>query len=152
MFPAENRDERINKMRIIGIDYGESRMGLALSDATGFLAGGIGTVKVKGMTSAVEAAVKAAKENNAELIVVGLPINMDGTCGERAERCKTFAAFVQEQSGIKTVMYDERRTTILAASFMDETGTRGKKRKDVIDTLSAQIILQSYLDRNGKNS
>jgi putative Holliday junction resolvase len=73
---------------------------------------------------------------------------MDGTEGERAERCRLFARELENACGIKTVMYDERRTTILAAGFMDETGTRGKKRKDVIDTLSSQIILQSYLDRN----
>ena len=135
-------------MRILGIDFGEARMGLAVSDPTGFLASGIGTVKVTGLTSAVEAAVKAALDNKAELIVVGLPVNMDGSEGGRAERCRLFAQKLEETAGIKTVMYDERRTTILAAGFMNETGTRGKKRKDSIDTLSAQIILQSYLDRN----
>ena len=140
--------ERNGIMRILGIDFGEARMGLALSDPTGFLASGIGTVKVTGFESAISAAASAAKENSAELIVVGLPVNMDGTEGARAERCRDFAVHLEEASGIKTVMYDERRTTILAAGFMNETGTRGKKRKDSIDTLSAQIILQSYLDRN----
>ncbi len=134
-------------MRILGIDFGEARMGLAVSDPTGFLASGIGTVKVTGFKSAVEAAVNAVKEHKAELIVVGLPVNMDGSQGERANKCRDFAKEVEEKSGIKAVMYDERRTTILAAGFMNETGTFGKKRKDAIDTLSAQIILQSYLDR-----
>jgi len=135
-------------MRILGIDFGEARMGLAVSDPTGFLASGIGTVKVTGFKSAVEAAVKAAKENSVQLIVVGLPVNMDGSQGNRAEKCRDFASEVERATGIKTEMYDERRTTILAAGFMNETGTFGKKRKDAIDTLSAQIILQSYLDRN----
>ena len=135
-------------MRILGIDFGESRMGLALSDPMGILAGGLCTAKVTGLASAVESAAKAAKENDVSLIVVGLPMNMDGTEGERAQRCRQFADRLSVACGIKTVMYDERRTTILAAGFMDETGTHGKKRKDVIDTLSAQIILQSYLDRN----
>ena len=135
-------------MRILGIDFGEARMGLALSDPTGFLASGIGTVKVTGLKSAVEEAAKSAKENGAELIIVGLPVNMDGSEGDRAERCKRFARELEFASGIKTEMYDERRTTILAAGFMNETGTFGKKRKDAIDTLSAQIILQNYLDRN----
>ncbi len=134
-------------MRVLGIDFGEARMGLAVSDPTGFLASGIGTVKVTGFKSAVEAAVNAVKEHKAELIVVGLPVNMDGSQGERANKCRDFAKEVEEKSGIKTEMYDERRTTILAAGFMNETGTFGKKRKDAIDTLSAQIILQSYLDR-----
>ena len=135
-------------MRILGIDFGEARMGLAISDPTGLIAGGIGTIKVTGLKSAVEAAAKAAKENSAELIIVGLPVNMDGSEGSRAERCKRFAQELEKECGIKTQMYDERRTTILAAGFMNETGTYGKKRKDAIDTLSAQIILQSYLDRN----
>ncbi len=135
-------------MRILGIDFGEARMGIALSDPMGILAGGLCTAKVTGLSSALESAAKAAKENGVSLIVVGLPVNMDGTEGERAERCRHFADELEKVCGIKTVMHDERRTTILAAGFMDETGTRGKKRKDVIDTLSAQIILQSYLDRN----
>lgn len=135
-------------MRVLGIDFGEARMGLAVSDPTGFLASGIGTVKVSGFKSAVREAVKAAQDNNAELIVVGLPVNMDGSQGDRAQKCRDFAKEVSEISGIKTEMYDERRTTILAAGFMNETGTYGKKRKASIDTLSAQIILQSYLDRN----
>ena len=135
-------------MRVLGIDFGEARMGLAVSDPTGFLASGIGTVKVTGFKSAVEAAAKAALENNVGLIGVGLPVNMDGSQGARADKCRDFAKEVGELSGIKVEMYDERRTTILAAGFMNETGTFGKKRKDAIDTLSAQIILQSYLDRN----
>ncbi len=135
-------------MRILGIDFGEARMGLAISDPTGFLAGGIGTVKVTGLTSAVNAAAKAAKENGAELIIVGLPVNMNGSEGSRAERCKRFANELEKECGIRVELYDERRTTILAAGYMNETGTHGKKRKDAIDTLSAQIILQSYLDRN----
>ncbi len=134
-------------MRILGIDYGDARMGFAISDPSGFLASGIGTVKVTGLRNAVQEAAVAAKERGAEKIVVGLPVNMDGTEGERAEKCKYFAKCLSEETGIETVMYDERRTTILAAGFMNETGTRGKKRKDAIDTLSAQIILQSYLDR-----
>ena len=135
-------------MRILGIDFGEARMGLAVSDPTGFLAGGIGTIKVTGFRSAVDAAVKAAIDNKAELIIVGLPVNMDGSKGKRAEKCMDFAKEIQEKSGIKCELYDERRTTILASGYMKETGTFGKKRKDAIDTLSAQIILQSYLDRN----
>ena len=135
-------------MRILGIDFGEARMGLAISDPTGFLASGIGTVKVTGFKSAVDAAVKAVLDNNAELIVVGLPVNMDGSEGARADKCRDFAKEVSEKSGVDFKMYDERRTTILAAGFMSETGTFGKKRKDAIDTLSAQIILQSFLDRN----
>ena len=134
-------------MRIMGVDFGEARMGLALSDPTGFLAGGIGTFKVTGIKNATDIVCEKAKENSVELIVIGLPKNMNGTEGDRAARSRKFAAMIEEKSGIKTELCDERRTTILAAGYMTETGTFGKKRKEAIDTLSAQIILQSYLDR-----
>ncbi len=131
----------------MGVDFGEARMGLALSDPTGFLAGGIGTFKVTGIKNAVEIVCEKAKENDVALVVIGLPKNMNGTEGDRAARSRKFAAMIEEASGLPTELCDERRTTILAAGYMSETGTFGKKRKDSIDTLSAQIILQTYLDK-----
>ncbi len=131
----------------MGVDFGEARMGLALSDPTGFLAGGIGTFKVTGIKNAVEIVCEKAKENDVALVVIGLPKNMNGTEGDRAARSRKFAAMIEEASGLPTELCDERRTTILAAGYMSETGTFGKKRKDTIDTLSAQIILQTYLDK-----
>lgn len=133
-------------MRILGIDFGDVRVGLALSDPTEFLASGIGTVKVTGIGSAVEQVANKIQEVKAEKIVCGLPVNMNGTHGERAERVKLFAKNLQEKTGLPLEFIDERRTTIMAHSFMDSTGTFGKKRKDSVDTLSAQIILQTYLD------
>ena len=135
-------------MRIMGVDFGEARMGLALSDPTGLLAGGIGTFKVTGIKNATEIVCEQALENDVSLIVVGLPKNMNGTEGDRAARSRKFAAMIEEKCGIKTDLFDERRTTILAAGYMNETGTFGKKRKEAIDTLSAQIILQSHLDKS----
>ncbi len=123
-------------------------MGLAVSDPTGFLAGGIGTFKVTGIKNAAVIVSEKVKEYSAELVVIGLPKNMNGTEGERAERTRKFSELVQELAGVKTELVDERRTTILAAGYMSETGTYGKKRKEAIDTLSAQIILQTYLDRS----
>ena len=133
-------------MRILGIDYGDVRVGLALSDPTGFLAGGIGNVVIKGMNDAVEKVCEKIKETGAEKIVLGLPVNMNGTVGEKAEKIKVFADKLKEASGLEIELLDERRTTIMAHGFMDSTGTHGKKRKDAVDTLSAQIILQTYLD------
>lgn len=138
-------------MRILGVDFGEARMGLAVSDPTGFLAGGIGTFKVTGIKNAVEIVCEKIKELEAELVVVGLPKNMNGSEGERAARTRRFASMIENESGVRTELCDERRTTILAAGYMSETGTFGKKRKAAIDTLSAQIILQTYIDRQ-KNS
>ena len=134
-------------MRILGVDFGDARMGLAVSDPTGFLAGGIGTFKVTGIKNAVEIVCEKINELGAELVVVGLPKNMNGSESDRAARTRKFASMIENQSGVKTELCDERRTTILAAGYMSETGTFGKKRKAAIDTLSAQIILQTYLDR-----
>ena len=122
-------------------------MGLALCDSSETLASGIGTFSVQGIKSAVSIASTYAKEHGAEQFVVGLPINMNGTEGARAERTRVFAKFLEEESKLPVAFHDERRTTILAANYMNETGTGGKKRKNTIDTLSAQIILQSYIDR-----
>lgn len=139
-------------MRILGVDFGEARTGLAVSDPTGLLAGGIGTFKVTGIKNAVEIVCEKAKEYDVSLIVIGLPKNMNGTEGDRAARTRKFADMVETACGIKTEFFDERRTTILAAGYMSETGTFGKKRKQAIDTLSAQIILQNYLDREKNRS
>ncbi len=134
-------------MKILGVDYGEARMGIAASDENEFLAGGVCCIKVNGMREAVNSAAKKAKELNCKKIVVGLPLNMNGSEGEKAQRVKMFAEFLREASGLPVELIDERRTTIMASSYMNETGRSGKKRKEVIDTLSAQIILQTYLDR-----
>ena len=138
-------------MRILGIDYGDVRVGLAVCDPTEFLASGIGNVVIKGMNDAVEKVCEKIKETNAEKIVLGLPVNMNGTQGDKAEKIKVFAQKLKEASGLEIDFIDERRTTIMAHGFMNETGTHGKKRKDSVDTLSAQIILQTYLDmKRGK--
>ena len=135
-------------MRILGIDYGDARVGLAVSDPTGLLAGGIGTVNITGMNDAVKKIAKIALDNAVSLIVLGLPVNMDGSKGSSAEKISVFAKKLSlALNNMPYEFIDERRTTILAAQFMSETGTFGKKRKDSIDELSAQIILQTYLDR-----
>ena len=135
-------------MRILGIDYGDVRVGLAVSDPTGFLAGGIGTVKITGMNNAVEQISAVIVERQVEKVVLGLPLNMDGSEGASASKIRAFAAKLTEACPNTMIdFWDERRTSILAADFMSQTGTFGKKRKEAVDTLSAQIILQSYLDR-----
>ena len=138
-------------MRILGIDYGDVRVGLAISDPTEFLASGIGNVVIQGLNDAVEKVCEKIKETSAEKIVLGLPVNMNGTQGDKAEKIKVFSEKLKEASGIDIDFIDERRTTIMAHGFMNETGTHGKKRKEAVDTLSAQIILQTYLDmKRGK--
>ena len=135
-------------MRILGIDYGDVRVGLALSDPTGFIAGGIGTVKISGMNDAVKQISAVIAEKQAETVVIGLPLNMDGSEGPSAAKIRAFGEkLLAACPALKVEYLDERRTSILAAGYMNETGTFGKKRKDAVDTLSAQIILQTFLDR-----
>lgn len=136
------------KGRILGVDFGEARTGLAVSDLSRFLASGLGNVKGGGLSGSAERIVAAAKEQGAVAVVLGLPVNMNGTEGPRAERCRQLAATIGELCpDLPVVLADERMTTQVTSRFLNETDTRGKKRKGVIDTLSAQIILQDVLDR-----
>ena len=132
--------------RVLAIDYGDVRTGLAVSDLTGFLASGIGTITPGGMRNTAVEVARIAAERMAVRIVVGLPRNMDGTEGERAQTVRAFAALLAELTDLPILFYDERMTTMEAQRFLDYTESYGKRRKSAIDTLSAQIILQNYLD------
>ena len=132
--------------RILGVDYGDVRTGLAISDPSGFLASGIKTVKPGGMRKTAELVADEAEKNGVVLIVIGLPKNMDGSEGFRAETVRAFAALLAEYTQIPYTFYDERLSTVCAHQFLSLTEAKSKKRKEVVDTLSAQIILQSYLD------
>ena len=131
---------------IMGVDYGDARTGLALN--AGSFAFGAGCVRAEGMRRTAEEVAAAAAEKSAELIVVGNPINMNGTEGPRSEKCRAFAKILGELSGIPVELYDERLTTVSAHNIMSELNVRGKKRKDNVDELSATIILQDYIDRH----
>lgn len=133
--------------RILGVDFGDTRTGLALSDPSRLLASGLETLSPGGMEKTAEAVAKVAKERDAAAVVVGLPKNMDGTEGFRAVRCREFAEKLSALTGLQVAMLDERLTTVSASRYLNETNTRGTARKGVIDTLSAQIILQNALDR-----
>lgn len=133
--------------RILGVDFGDTRTGLALSDPSRLLASGLETLPPGGMEKTAEAVAKVAKERDAAAVVVGLPKNMDGTEGFRAVRCREFAEKLSALTGLPVAMLDERLTTVSASRYLNETNTRGTARKGVIDTLSAQIILQNALDR-----
>ena len=133
--------------KLMAIDFGDTRTGLAVSDTSRFLASGIGYVSPGGIDKTVEAVAEAAREQGVSALIVGLPVNMDGSEGGRAARCRKFARMLKESTGLSVAMFDERMTTMTASRYLNETNTRGKKRKVVIDTLSAQIILQNCLDR-----
>lgn len=135
------------KGRILAVDFGDVRTGLALSDAARILASGIGVIRPGGIDKTVAETAKIAKEREAVAAVVGLPRNMNGSEGNRAERCKEFASKLHVAAGIPVMMTDERLTTVVAAHYLNETNTRGKERKNVIDALSAEIILQDTLEK-----
>ena len=133
-------------MRILGIDYGDARVGVAVSDLMGFTAQGVGTVKNTGMKKLMAELGEIIKKYNPEKIVIGLPKNMDGTEGFRAEATYKFAKHLEEVFKGEIIFRDERLTTVGAQRFLNETNTRGKKRKGVIDTVSACLILEGYLN------
>ena len=141
-------DLKETKGRILGVDFGDTRTGLAVSDVSRFLASGIGYVSPGGIVKTADKVSEVAREQKVSAIVVGLPKNMDGSEGFRADRCREFAELLRERlEDIPIAMMDERMTTMSASRYLNETNTRGQKRKGVIDTLSAQIILQNALDR-----
>ena len=133
-------------MRILGIDYGDARVGVAVSDALGITAQGVGTVKNTGMKHLIEELKKIIDEYKPEKIVVGLPKNMDGTVGFRGEATYKFTDALKKVYDGEIVYQDERLTTVGATRFLNETNTRGKKRKNVVDTVAACLILENYLN------
>ncbi|MBQ7294319.1 MAG: Holliday junction resolvase RuvX [Clostridia bacterium] len=134
--------------RVLGVDFGDTRTGLAISDESRFLASGIGYISPGGIVKTADEVARIALENSASAVVVGLPINMDGSRGPRAARAEEFAKLLEERlPEVPIALFDERMSTMAASRYLNETNTRGKKRKGVIDTLSAQIILQNAIDR-----
>lgn len=136
-------------MRILGIDYGEARTGLAVCDENEIVATVLQTVHERNHEKLADTIEKICRDEKIEKIVLGLPKNMDGTEGFRAEFTRKFQGILAERlPDLEYDFYDERLTTVAASYFMQEAGTKGKKKKASIDALSAQIILQDYIDRN----
>ena len=133
-------------MKILAVDYGDSRTGLATCDRTEFLTSPITPqITVKARDKVAARVCEVAKEIEAELIVIGLPLNMDGTEGERARKSRKLAKTVEIWSGLPVRMWDERQTTCAAADLLDESGTFGAKRKSILDSVSATVILDDYI-------
>lgn len=137
----------INHGKYLGVDYGDVRTGLSECDLSGSLASGIGTISEGGMKNTAVRVAKEAEARSCKKIVIGLPKNMDGTEGSRVETVRAFADILSTLTDIPIDFFDERMSTMVAYRFLDGSGTFGKKRKGVIDTLSAEIILQGYLDK-----
>lgn len=138
-------------MKIMSVDFGDSRTGLAVCDKSEFLASPLTVVHEYNFERCAAKCAEYAKNEKAELIVVGFPKNMDNSVGERAEKCQQFAELLTELCGIPHVMWDERNTTVSAHNYLNETNVRGKKRKNVVDAVAAVIILESYLGYRKNN-
>lgn len=132
-------------MRIMGVDYGDARTGVAISDLTGTIAGTAVVVPSRNREKALADIVRLAKENDVGEIAVGLPRNMDGSEGTRAALCREFGQALEAESGIKVVMWDERRTTVEAHNILSAHNYHGKKRKETVDAVAATLILEGYL-------
>ncbi|MEG2769219.1 MAG: Holliday junction resolvase RuvX [Oscillospiraceae bacterium] len=132
-------------MKIMAVDYGDSRTGLAMCDRTEFLASPIGIIQEKSLAKTAEKIIYAAREYEAAMVVVGLPLNMDGTHGARAEKCTKLVEIIKPIIGIPVEMWDERSTTKTALNVLSDNGTYGKKRKEVLDAVAAVVILESYM-------
>lgn len=132
-------------MRIMGIDYGDARTGVAISDLLCSIVGSTAVVPSRNTQKALADIVRMAKENEVGEIVVGLPRNMDGTEGVRAELCRAFADMLKEATGLPVAMWDERRTTVEAHNILSQHNYHGKKRKNTVDAVAASLILEGYL-------
>lgn len=132
-------------MIIVGIDFGDARTGIAVCDKYEMFAHDEGCVAADSYKKALAAVGERVRELKAELIVVGNPVNMDGSSGWRSDKCKAFARELSELTGIPSEMYDERLTTVSAHKILNENNVRGKKRKATVDALSARLILEDYL-------
>lgn len=132
-------------MIILAVDTGRVRTGLAICDKSEILASPIGVIEQFDREKLCQRICQTAQERQAERIVVGLPRNMDGSEGESAAAARQFAQMLRERSGLPVVMQDERCTTITAHQYLNDTDTRGKKRKAVVDAVAATIILEDYL-------
>ena len=132
-------------MRILAVDYGDARTGIAVSDNSEFLASPVGTIKEYNAERLAQKVADISREQNAGEIIVGLPINMNGPEGPSAEKCREFGDMLRELVDVEVKMWDERSTTVTAHQFLNETNVRGKKRKAVVDTVAATVILESYL-------
>ena len=132
-------------MRIMGIDYGDARTGVAVSDLLCSIVGSTCVVPSRNTEKAIVDIVKLARENDVGRIVVGLPKNMDGTEGPRAELCREFAEKLREATGLEVAMWDERRTTVEAHNILSQHNYHGKKRKNTVDAVAASLILECYL-------
>ena len=133
------------RMRIMAIDYGDAHTGVAISDPTGFMAGTTTTIHSRKAEVVLEELCKIVEQYQVEELVMGFPRNMDGSEGPRADLYREFADKVEEATGLKPVLWDERRTTIDAHRILHDSGLKMKKHRQKVDAVAASLILEGYL-------
>lgn len=136
--------------RILGIDYGDARTGIAISDLLCSIVGSTTVIHSRRPEKTLEEICKIVQENEIGEIVMGLPRNMDGSEGPRAELCREFARQVEQATGLSVKLWDERRTTVEAHNILSEHNYHGKKRKNTVDAVAASLILEGYLNFRGR--
>lgn len=135
-------------MIMMSVDYGDVRTGVAFCDKSEVLASPYGVIHESYQPKLVQKLAEIAAEKGAQKIIVGLPVNMDGSYGFRCDACRELGKMLQETSGIEVDYQDERLTTVIAHDFLSANNVTGKKRKEKVDAVSAVLILQSYIDKN----
>ena len=133
-------------MKIMGIDLGQARTGVCVSDLSGFLAGRSITIAQHNRDKLLEEVCREAAAEKPGRIVVGLPLNMNGTEGPKALECREYAARIAQATGVETLLWDERGTSVTANRILSDAGKKRGKQRARVDAVAAQIILQSYLD------
>lgn len=136
--------------RVMGVDFGDARTGIAISDLLCSIVGSTTVIHSRRMDKTVEQIVELIQQHDVGELVVGLPKNMDGTEGPRAQLCREFAALLEEKSGLPVKMWDERRTTVEAHQILSDHNYHGKKRKNTVDAVAASLILEGYLAFRGR--
>ena len=137
-------------MRILGIDFGDARTGVALSDPTGFLATGLENLRGGSIEDTAQRIITTANAHGAQRIVLGYPKNMDGSIGPRAQKSETLKTALESLSDLPVILWDERQSTVQAQHILRQNGKKAKQQKNIVDSVAAVIILQSYLDSLSK--
>ena len=137
-------------MRVLAVDYGDARTGIAMSDLLCSIVGSTTVIHSRNQDKTIGEILRLVQENGVGEIVVGLPKNMDGSEGPRAELCRAFAEKLREATGLEIAMWDERRTTVEAHNILSMHDYHGKKRKNTVDAVAASLILEGYLGFRGR--
>ena len=138
-------------MRILSVDYGEARTGIALSDYTRTIASPFAVLRERGVSALIDKIAQIAGENQVTEIVVGYPLNMDGTVGEKSAKCERLAERLREKTALPVALWDERLTTVEAYEILDGNKRKGKKKYARIDAVAAAVILEGYMGTSARD-